>query len=411
MMLSGVMGSRFQAVTHRIFSSLSDSVPSTTAQTLNQTSTSLSSALQHYINSDDPSHGQKIHSHILKTGFIPNTNISIKLLILNLKCESLKYARQVFDALPQSQRTLSAYNYMISGYIKVGKVAESLDVVRELIISGERPDGYTFSMLLKASTFARDDSVPRSLGRVVHAQILKSDVSPDDVLYTALVDSYVKNGEVYFARMVFDMMLKKNMICSTSMISGYMNQGLVEDAEEIFSKTVEKDIVVFNAMIEGYSKTLEHAKKSLQVYIDMQRLCFSPNISTFSNVIGACSVLAAFEAGQQIQCQLMKTRFFIDIRMGSALIDMYSKCGRTEDARRVFDQMPERNVFSWTSMIDGYGKNGYPSEALELFCVMQGEHQIPPNLVTFLSALSACAHGGLVGRAKRFLKVWRETTH
>lgn len=387
---------RFHAVTHRIFSSLTDSVPSSiAAQTSNQTSTSLSSALQHYINSDDPSYGQKMHSHILKTGFIPNTNISIKLLILHLKCKSLKYARQVFDELPQ--RTLSAFNYMIGGYIKGGKVAESFALVRELIISGEKPDGYTFSMLLKASTRSCDDSVvPRSLGRVVHAQILKSDVSPDDVLYTALIDSYVKSGDLYFARMVFDLMLKKNVICSTSMISGYMNRGLVEDAEEIFSKTVEKDIVVFNAMIEGYSKTLEHAKKSLDVYVEMQRLCFSPNISTFSSVIGACSVLAAFEAGEQIHCQLMKTKFFTDIRMGSALIDMYSKCGRTEDARRVFEQMPERNVFSWTSMIDGYGKNGYPSEALELFCVMQEEHQIQPNFVTFLSALSACAHGGLV---------------
>ncbi|XP_022139802.1 pentatricopeptide repeat-containing protein At1g28690, mitochondrial [Momordica charantia] len=400
-----MINGRFRAVTQRIFSSLSDSAPSSfaAAQISNQTSTSLSSSLQHYINSDDPSPGQKIHSRILKTGFIPNTNISIKLLILHLKCESLKFARQVFDELPK--KTLSAYNYMISGYIKEGKVAEPLALVRGLIISGERPDGYTFSMLLKAATCAHDVSVPRSLGRVLHAQILKSDVSPDDVLYTALIDSYVKHGDVYFARTVFDMMLKKNVICSTSMISGYMNQGLVEDAEEIFSKTVEKDIVVFNAMVEGYSKTLEHAKKSLEVYIDMQRLCFSPNISTFSSVIGACSVLAAFEAGQQIQTQLMKTRFFTDIRMGSALIDMYSKCGRIEDARRVFDQMPERNVFSWTSMIDGYGKNGYPSEALQLFRVMQSEHQIRPNFVTFLSALSACAHGGLVEKGREIFKI------
>ncbi|KAA0057027.1 pentatricopeptide repeat-containing protein [Cucumis melo var. makuwa] len=386
---------RFTSVTHRVFSSLSDYVPSfAPIQTSNQTSTSLSSALQHYINSDDPSHGLKIHAHILKTGFIPNTNISIKLLILHLKCKSLKFARQVFDALPQ--KTLSAYNYMIGGYIKMGKVPESLPLVRELIFSGEKPDGFTFSMLLKASTLAHEDFLPHSLGRVVHAQILKSNVPPDDVLYTALIDSCIKNGDIYFARMVFDLMLKKNVICSTSMISGYMNQGLVNDAEEIFSKTVEKDIVVFNAMIEGYSKTHEHARKSFEVYIDMQRLCFSPNISTFSSVIGACSVLAALEAGQQIQCQLMKTKFFTDIRMGSALIDMYSKCGRTDDARQVFDQMRERNVFSWTSMIDGYGKNGYPSEALKLFCIMQEKHQIQPNLVTFLSALSACAHGGLV---------------
>ncbi|XP_062013022.1 pentatricopeptide repeat-containing protein At1g28690, mitochondrial [Rosa rugosa] len=356
----------------------------------------LSSTLQSYINSDSPSPGQKIHAHILKSGFRPNNNVSIKLLILHLKCGSLKYARQMFDELPA--RTLSSYNYLISGNLKHGEVEESINLVRRLVLCGERPDGYTFSMILKASACNGNVPLPSSLGRMVHAQIIKSDVEADDVLYTALVASYVRNGRLGYARSVFDMMLEKNIVCSTSMISGYMSQGSVEDAEDIFRRTVEKDVVVFNAMIEGYSKSVGSAKKSLEVYIDMQRLNFQPNISTFASLIGACSALAAFEIGQQVQCQLMKTNLFMDIKMGSALLDMYSKCGRVEEARRIFDHMPQRNVFSWTSMIDGYGKNGYPNEALELFSVMQKEHQIKPNFVTFLSALSACGHAGLVDK-------------
>ncbi|CAK9169695.1 unnamed protein product [Ilex paraguariensis] len=360
----------------------------------------LSSALQHYINSDNPCHGQKIHSHILKTGFSPNTNISIKLLILYVKSSCLSYARQLFDKL--SQPTLSAYNYMISGYIKHGFVGESFDLVHRLVLSNEKPDGYTFSMILKAST--GDNVSLIRIGREVHAQIVKFDVETDDILYTALVDSYVKGGRVGYARRVFEMMLEKNVVCSTSMITGYLKQGSVEDAEDVFKKTVEKDVVVFNAMIEGYSKSIDTAKRALEVYIDMQRLDFSPTISTFASIIGACSVLSAFEIGQQVQGQLMKTEFFTDIKMGSALLDMYSKCGRTEDARRVFDHMPEKNVFSWTSMIDGYGKNGNPNEALELFSRMQGYHPIEPNYVTFLSALSACAHAGLIARGREIFE-------
>ncbi|KAI9198123.1 hypothetical protein LWI28_010635 [Acer negundo] len=360
-------------------------------------STPLSSTLQQYINSDTPFGGQSIHTRIIKSGFIPNTNISIKLLILYLKCGALNYARQMFDGLPQ--RTLSAYNYMISGNLRHGLVQESLGFVRRLVLSGERPDGYTFSMILKASTSCRSNAVllPRSLGRIVHAQIVKCDVEPDDVLYTALVDSYVKNGMVGYARTVFDMMLEKNVVCSTSMISGYMSQGFVEDAEEIFSKTMEKDIVVYNAMIEGYSKSIETAKKALEVYVDMQRFNFLPNISTFASVIGACSVLAEFEFGQQVQSQLMKTELSKNVKMGSALVDMYAKCGRIEDAQRVFNHMPEKNVFTWTSMIDGYGKNGNTDEALELFLRMQECH-VQPNYVTFLGALSACGHAGLVAK-------------
>ncbi|XP_021294432.1 pentatricopeptide repeat-containing protein At1g28690, mitochondrial [Herrania umbratica] len=368
----------------------------------NPTATTLSSALQHFINSDTPFHGQKIHTHIIKSGFSPNTNVSIKLLILHLKSGCLKYASQMFDELPQ--QTLSAYNYLIGGYLKHGRVEESLGLVRRMVYAGEKPDGFTFSMILKASACGSNRVVlPRLLGRVAHAQMVKLDVEPDEVLYTALVDSYVKNGKVGYARTIFDMMLEKNVICSTALITGYMNNGLIEEAEDVFSKTIEKDVVVFNAMIEGFSKSVETAKKGLKVFVDMQRLNFWPNISTFASVIGACSVLSAVEIGQQVQGQLMKTEYFMDIKIGSALVDMHAKCGKIVDARRVFDYMPEKNVFTWTSMIDGYGKNGNPNEALELFHVMQ-ECCVEPNYVTFLSALSACGHAGLLAKGREIFE-------
>lgn len=128
----------------------------------------------------------------------------------------------------------------------------------------------------------------------------------------------------------------------------------------------------------------------------MQRYNFCPTISTFVSVIGACSVLAAFEIAQQVHGQLIKAGIPSDVKSGSALIDMYSKCGRIEDARRIFDHMPVKNVFSWTSIIDGYGKNGNPDKSLFLFHVMRKENKIKPNNVTFLSVLSACGHAGLV---------------
>ncbi|KAE8707565.1 Pentatricopeptide repeat-containing protein [Hibiscus syriacus] len=366
----------------------------------NPNSTTISIAIQHFINSDTPFHGQKIHSRIIKSGFSPNTNISIKLLILYIKTGFLQYASQMFDELPQ--QTLSAYNYLIGGYLKHGNVWESLGLVRRMVYSGEKPDGFTFSMILKASASVGGSSrvmLPRFLGRMAHAQMMKLDVEPDEVLSTALIDSYVKSGKVQYARTVFDMMLDKNVVCSTALITGYMNNGSVEEAENVFNKTVEKDVVVFNAMIEGYSKSVETAKKGIKIFVDMQRLNFRPNISTFVSVIGVCSVLSAVEIGQQVQGQIMKTEFFMDIKIASALVDMHAKCGRIEDARRVFDYMPEKNIFTWTSMIDGYGKNGNPNEALKLFYVMQ-ECCVKPNDVTFLSALSACGHAGLLAKGR-----------
>ncbi|WCJ27160.1 Tetratricopeptide repeat (TPR)-like superfamily protein [Euphorbia peplus] len=359
-----------------------------------QTATSL----QHYINSDTPSHGQKIHTHILKTGFKPNTNIFIKLLILHLKCGCLSYARQVFDELPNP--TLSAYNYMIGGYLRHKLVKDSIFLAKRLVLDGLRPDGFTLSMVLKASSVG---FLEGSLGSVVHCLIVKFDVKGDDVLFTALVDSYVKCGRIDYARKVFDLMSETSVVCSTSMISGYMNCGSVGDAEEIFMKTSKKDVVVFNAMIEGYSKSVETAKRAVEVYVEMQRFGFSPNISSFASVIGACSTLVGFMIGQQIHGQLVKKEFVSHIKMGSALVDMYAKCGKVEDAQRIFDYMPEKNVFSWSSMIDGYGKNGRPVEALEHFERMK-ECGVDPNYVTFLGALSACSHSGFVDKGREIFE-------
>ncbi|CAA7028729.1 unnamed protein product [Microthlaspi erraticum] len=361
-------------------------------------SSNIAGALQEHINSPSPKSGKKIHANIIKSGFIPNLNISIKLLILHLKCGSLSYARLVFDELPKP--TLSAYNYMISGYLKHGFVKECLLLVQRMAYSGEKADGYTLSMVLKASSTKLASTMTilqRSLCRLVHARIIKCDVELDDVLITALVDAYVKTGKLECARTVFETMKDENVVCSTSMISGYMNQGFVEDAEEIFNATRVKDIVVYNAMVEGFSRSAETAKRGVEMYISLQRVGFHPNISSFASVIGACSVLTAHEVGQQVHAQVVKSGVYTHIKMGSSLLDMYAKCGGIDDARRVFDQMGEKNVFSWTSMIDGYGKNGNPEEALKLFARMK-EFDIQPNDVTFLGALSACSHSGLVDK-------------
>ncbi|KAH9611011.1 hypothetical protein KSS87_013242 [Heliosperma pusillum] len=361
------------------------------------TSVPISNLLQEYINSVSPSHGLKIHSHILKTGYQSNTNISIKLLILHLKVGSVRYARQLLEEM--SQPTLSAYNYLLNAYVKHGQISEAFGLVQQMRSSGLRPDSFTQSLILKAWA-----ALPRSLflvhdfGRQVHAQIIYDDSKGDIILFATLIDSYVKSERIDYARRVFDSMVVKNVMCSTSLISGYISTGRFDEAETMFKSIAEKDVVVFNAMVEGYSKSTDTAKKSVEMYIDMRRLSFLPTVSTFVSLIGACSLLASAKICQQVHSHLMKTRYFTDVKVGSAVIDMYSKCGNVNDARRIFDYMPEKNVFSWTSMIDGYGKNGKPIEVIEMFTKMQEEAHVKPNYVTFLCAISACSHAGLVDK-------------
>ncbi|KAG0481511.1 hypothetical protein HPP92_012369 [Vanilla planifolia] len=364
----------------------------------NQTPKSLAAAIQNFIDSSDPIKGQPIHAIIIKSGQPPVTNVSIKLLILHLRCGLLANARKVFDQMPKP--TLSAFNYLISGYFKAGIAGESLDLVRKLACLGEKPDGFTLSMVLKLSSIL----VSFDIAKQTHTQIIKLEAGSDDVVFSALIDSYVKNGMIGYARRVLEALPRNSLVCSTSLIVGYMNEKSFRDAEEIFKCLVEKDVVVYNAMIEGYSKMMGTASKSFEVYKEMRVEGYNPTISTVLSVVGACSLLLALEFGHQLHCQFIKSSVYSHVKVGSALIDMYSKCGWVEDARRIFDHMPDKNVFSWTSMIDGYGKNGVPDEALRLFYHMRCSSEVKPNYTTFISVLSACGHAGFVSDGKEIFE-------
>ncbi|CAI0412502.1 unnamed protein product [Linum tenue] len=101
----------------------------------------------------------------------------------------------------------------------------------------------------------------------------------------------------------------------------------------------------------------------------------------------------------QIHCVATRFGFVSETQLCNALLDMYAKCGKVSDCRSVFDKIWNKDVVSWTSMIDAYGKHGYGYEALELFENMGKEgNAVLPNSVTFLAVLSACGHSGLAGQ-------------
>ncbi len=79
-----------------------------------------------------------------------------------------------------------------------------------------------------------------------------------------------------------------------------------------------------------------------------------------------------------------------DVFVGSSLVDMYAKCGSMNNAWRVFNNMPSRNVVSWNAVILGHVKRGQGQKALELFRQMQQEG-IESNPVTLVGVLNACA--------------------
>ena len=96
------------------------------------------------------------------------------------------------------------------------------------------------------------------------------------------------------------------------------------------------------------------------------------------------------ERGIQLHGALVKMGFDPDIMISNDLIDMYGKCGKLDMASELFEQMPERNVVSWTMLIGAHLQHGHPKKALNIFCQMCSS-EVRPNEFTLSTAVKACS--------------------
>eukprot|EP01018_Ginkgo_biloba_P039683 Gb_40047 [translate_table: standard] len=195
-------------------------------------------------------------------------------------------------------------------------------------------------------------------GKHVHAHIIKIGFEKDKFLGNNLVNMYTKCSSVIDARNVFDKIVARDVVSWTAMISGYIQNGNEHDALKLFGKMEEDDV--------------------------------KPNEFTFATIVKACANLAALVQGKNVHEDIIRYGFDSNVVVGSALIDMYGKCGSTENARKVFDKMGERDAVLWTAMISGYAQNENGEEALELYCQMH-KSGFKPDQFTLGSVLNACA--------------------
>ena len=96
---------------------------------------------------------------------------------------------------------------------------------------------------------------------------------------------------------------------------------------------------------------------------------------------------------KEVHSHALRAGLESDLRVGTALVNMYAKSGSIDDARLVFDKMVHRDVVAWNVMIGGLAQHGFGHEAFSLFLQMQRGGFVP-NAITYVSILSACASAG-----------------
>ncbi|CAA7013296.1 unnamed protein product [Microthlaspi erraticum] len=226
--------------------------------------------------------------------------------------------------------------------------------------------------------------------RCVHASIIKSPFVNEVYIQNRLIDAYAKCGSLDDGRKVFDKMPERNVFTWNSFVTALAKLGFLDEADSLFKSMPERDQCTWNSMVSGFAQH-DRCEEALHYLAVMHKEGFVLNEYAFASGLSACSGLNDMNRGVQIHSLIAKSPCLSDaVYIGSALVDMYSKCGNVDDAQHVFDEMGERNVVTWNSLITCYEQNGPALEALKVFHMML-RAGVDPDEVTFASVISACA--------------------
>ncbi|PKU79388.1 pentatricopeptide repeat-containing protein At3g22690 [Dendrobium catenatum] len=165
-------------------------------------------------------------------------------------------------------------------------------------------------------------------------------------------------------------------------------------AFELFCEEHKATLFLWNSLIRGFSSS-GHVDEAVELFVQMVDEGFVPDHFTFRPLLAGFTKAFAFQEGAWLHGLLLKVGSYggvqDDIFIQNSLIHFYAEHGELESAHRVFDNMLERNVVSWTSLIAGYAHGDDPRKAVHLFWDMVADNKIAPNSVSVACAVSACA--------------------
>ncbi|XP_064971160.1 pentatricopeptide repeat-containing protein At3g24000, mitochondrial [Musa acuminata AAA Group] len=242
--------------------------------------------------------------------------------------------------------------------------AESGLLVLDLIDAGSlEPSADLYADLVKRCTQFKK----LKEGRLVHAHLMRSEFKSDIFLQNSIVNLYCKCGSLDDARKAFDEMPARDMVTWTALITGYAQNDRPNEAVEMLPR--------------------------------MLRLRLVPNAFTFGSLFKACGAASRNGHCEEVHALSVKCGCSPDVYVGSAILDMYARHGRMEEACLVFDQLDSKNEVSWNALIAGYARREDCKTAMKMFWEMQ-RSGFEATHFTYSSIFSACASIGALEQGK-----------
>lgn len=317
--------------------------------------------------------GKSVHCFWIRQGFESNIFVETSLVTMYSHFGDMHHSRHLFDEM--ARKNIVTWNAIISGYSDNGYAEEALRVFHLMRATGVLVDCFTIMSLLSASLIIGCLKV----GSLIHGFTIKTGwYECDAVIKTAIMDVYVSQSSIDDAYRVFTELPILDVVSWTLMLKAFSSGGYWRNAIELFNEMMRLD----------------------RVQLDSVALI---------SVISSCKSSGSLQQGKRAHVLTVKLGFGTDTFVGSSLIDMYANCGNLGNARRIFEEMQEKDIVCWNAMISAYGMSGYANHAIDLFWEMMGSN-LTPNQSTFMGVLSACSHAGTVIHGLRFfdlmVKYW-----
>ncbi|KAA8546872.1 hypothetical protein F0562_003301 [Nyssa sinensis] len=332
---------------------------------------------------------------------LKNTSSWNVILSLHIQSGRLDLAQTQFEQM--TERDLVSWNSMIAGYNQPGFELEALNIFSKMVKhSSLKPDNFTLASVL--SVCANLEQL--KAGKQIHAYIIRTKFDSSGPVGNALISMYSKSGGVEIARKILEQSVTSNLdvIAFTALLDGYIKLGNINPARQIFDSLKVRDVVAWTAMIVGY---VQHGFSSdaIGLFRSMVRQGPKPNSYTLAAMLSVSASLASLDHGKQIHARAIRLGEASSVSVSNALINMYAKAGSINIARKVFNLVCwNRDTVSWTSMIIALAQHGLGEEAIELFEKMLAVG-MKPDHITYVGLLSACTHVGLVEKGRSYYKL------
>lgn len=350
------------------------------------------------------------------------------------KCGTLAEARQVFDAMPH--RNLFAWSAMIGGCSRERRWEEVVGLFLRMMREGDAsPDAFLLPKILQACANVAD----LETGRLLHSlAVRKGFLGPPGSAHVAnsVLALYAKCGELTLAKRFFEKLDSRDSVSWNSIISGHCQAGQNEEARRLFEQMVKEgaepssvtwniligsynqcgrpelamelmkemqrsgiaaDVVTWTSMISGFAQNCRPSE-AFDLFREMLLSEVKPNGMTVASAISASADARSLRRGKELHSYAVRMGCLASVLVGNSLVDMYAKCGKLDDAQRVFDGIAEKDVFTWNSMIGGYALAGYCGRAHELFSEMES-FGVRRNAVTWNVMISGHIQNGDEDRA------------